>query len=79
MGNINTLLSERLKKNEGTSKMAAMAKQSANGELLSFAGIFSVTDLNTHERDVIEMILKQYAFNLDDVDSDLESLISITS
>ncbi|MEI8125074.1 MAG: CT583 family protein [Parachlamydiaceae bacterium] len=79
MGNVNALLSERLKKGENSSKMAAMAKQSANGNLTSFAGVFSFTDLNNHEKGTIESILKQYAFETCNVHSDLAHLISITS
>jgi len=79
MASVNTLLSERLKKNEGTSKMATMAKQSANGNLTSFAGVFSITDLNSHEKNAIELILKQFAIKNDNIAQDLAHLISITS
>lgn len=79
MGKVNTLLTERLKKAEGPSKMSAMAKQSANGNLTSFSGVFSITDLTGNEKNHIEGILKQYAIDVDHINKDLESLIFITS
>jgi len=78
MSKINALLTERLKKNEG-SKMAAMAKQSANGNLSSFSGIFSVADLSQHEKNNIETILKDYAVDPESLNADIAYLISITS
>ena len=72
------LLNERLKKNERPSKMAAMADQSADGQLTSFSGIFSITDLSTLEKSRIEEILKTYARD-GDIKSDLTTLLSITS
>ena len=59
--------------------MTAMAKQSANGDLTSFSGIFNVTDLNSNEKTAIESILRHYAVDLHHVDTDLACLISITS
>lgn len=78
MTKINALLTERLKKNDA-SKMAAMAKQSVNGHLSSFSGIFSITELSQHEKNGIESILKDYAIDLDTIDEDIQHLTSITS
>lgn len=78
MTKINALLTERLKKSEG-SKMAAMAKQSANGNLSSFSGVFSIADLSHHEKASIETIVKDYAIDPENVDDDIAHLISITS
>lgn len=80
MGKVNELLNERLKKNDNTSKMAAMAKQSANGNLTSFSGVFSVSELSSGERITIETILKEYAVD-DEINysQDLSNLLSITS
>lgn len=78
MATINALLSERLKKSD-SSKMTAMAKQSANGHLSSFAGVFSITDLSQHEKSSIETILKDYVIDLENMEADLSLLISITS
>lgn len=80
MGKMNVLLNERLKKNDSTSKMAAMAKQSANGNLTSFSGVFSITELSLNEKAVIETILKEYAKdNETNFSHDLSNLLTITS
>lgn len=78
MAKVNALLTERLKKSDNP-KMAAMARQSANGNLSSFSGVFSIADLTEHEKSGIEAILNQYAIDRNDVDEDLNHLISITS
>lgn len=79
MSNVKELLAQRLKKSEQSSKMAEMAKQSANGSLTSFAGIFSVSELNDHEKNSIEGLLKEYAIKDEDLSQDLHQLISLTS
>lgn len=79
MSNVNTLIAQRLKKGEQSSKMAAMAKQSVNGQLTSFSGIFSFSDLSEQEKSLLEELLKKYASDQDDVSEDLNSLIFITS
>lgn len=80
MGKVNALLNERLKKNDNVSKMAAMARQSADGNLTSFSGVFSVSELSSSEKATIENILKEYAAdNETDFSYDLSSLLSITS
>lgn len=81
MAKVNTLLNERLKKTERPSKMTAMADQSAHGQLTSFSGIFSITDLSLIEKNKIEEILKTYAIDTDSdsIGSDLTALLSITS
>lgn len=79
MSNVNALLTERLKKGGQSSKMAEMAKQSANGHLTSFAGLFSVSELNENEKSILEKILTEYATGNQDLPQDLQVLISITS
>jgi hypothetical protein len=79
MSNVNTLLTQRLKKGPQSSKMAAMAKQSVNGHLTSFAGVFSVSELSVHEKSNLEELLKAYSQDHGDLDKDLTALISITS
>lgn len=79
MGNFNALLSERLKKTDNTSKMAALARQSAKGNLTSFSGVFSVVELSDKEKANIESILKEYALDHADLSADLSTMISITS
>ena len=51
MATVNSILDQRMKKPSNTSKMSAMAKQSANGNLTSFSGIFSVSELNDKEKE----------------------------
>lgn len=78
MGKVNTLLGERLKKNDNTSKMAVMAQQSANGNRSSFAGIFSIAELSDNEKLKIEGILKEYSLD-NRIHDDLSQLLSLTS
>ena len=59
MADLNTILNQRIKKSDQTSKMAAMAKQSATGNLTSFAGVFSVSELSEREKYALEEILKR--------------------
>lgn len=79
MGKVNALLNERLKKTDNTSKMAAMARQSASGNLTSFSGVFSIAELSDNEKAGIEAILKEYAHGDENISRDLSTLISITS
>lgn len=79
MSNVNTLLSQRMKKGVQSSKMAQMAKQSAEGSLTSFSGVFSVTDLNESEKNYLEALLREFSTGDEDLEADLPSLISITS
>lgn len=81
MANINAILNQRTKKTEQSpsSKMAAMAKQSATGNLTSFAGIFSVAELSEKEKISIENILKEHAKGDEDIANDLQVLLSLTS
>ena len=79
MSEVQALLSQRLKKNPHSSKMAVMAKQSANGGLTSFSGVFSVTDLSDREKLQLETILQEFSQKKDSYSDDLKELISITS
>lgn len=79
MGNVNTLLTARLKKSDNSSKMAAMAKQSANGNLTSFAGMFNISELSSHEKDRLEELLYEFSQGQKDLSADLQTLIGITS
>lgn len=79
MSNVNSLISERLKKNNQTSKMSALAKQSASGNLTSFSGIFSVSELSDKEKELLTNILREYATGKEDLELDFTSLASITS
>lgn len=79
MSNVNALLTQRLKKADHSSKMAAMARQSANGNLTSFSGVFSVHELSDREKTFLEEILRDHADENSNVEADLRSLISLTS
>lgn len=79
MGNVNTLLSQRLNKNEKSSKMAEMARQSATGNLTSFTGLFSLAELSENEKGFLETLLHEYSNGQNTFSGDLHSLISITS
>jgi len=79
MANVNELLAERLKKKELSGKMEKMAKQSAKGNLTSFSGIFNIAELSEKEKETLQTILIQYSANEENISSDLNSLISITS
>lgn len=81
MGNIQTILNQRLnKKSTPSTKMAAMAQKSASGNLTTFAGLFSVTELSEKEKTQLETLLQDYSHSENrSLQSDLKSLISITS
>lgn len=76
---LNDVLNERLKKGVNSSKMTALAKQSAKGNLTSFSGIFNPSELNVHEKNTIVSLLDHFASASCDVSSDLEMLVAITS
>lgn len=79
MAHVNDLLNERLKKGATSAKMTALAKQSANGNLTSFSGIFNPSELNEHEKNTLELLLTNFASASCDISSDLNALIAITS
>lgn len=79
MANVKSMLDQRMKKPSNTSKMAAMAKQSATGNLTSFAGVFSVIELSDQEKDRLEQLLRDYANEDQEISSDLDLLVSLTS
>lgn len=79
MANVNSILKERMKKPSNTTKMAEMAKQSAAGNLTTFSGLFSVSDLSDKEKNSLGNLLQQYAESRCDIQKDLSSLIAITS
>lgn len=79
MANVNTLLAERLKKKEQSGKMEKMAKQSAKGNLTSFSGVFNIAELSDKEKDTLQTILMQYSTDEENINGDLNTLISITS
>ncbi len=79
MAKLTSLLNQRFVKKENP-KMAALAEQSSEGQLTSFAGIFGVGKLGENEREALTQLLKKYAQEEEsDITSDLNSLLAITS
>lgn len=79
MTKINSILDQRMKKPSNTSKMAAMAMQSASGNLTSFSGVFGIMELSAGEKESLNAILKNYSDENIETEADLERLISLTS
>jgi hypothetical protein len=79
MSTVNALLTQRIKKSDQSSKMAEMARQTANGNLTSFSGVFSVTELSETEKGFLEKILHEFSNGKDDISQDLGTLVSLTS
>jgi hypothetical protein len=79
MATIHSILTQRMKKPSNVSKMAAMAQQSATGNLTSFAGIFSVAELSAQEKEDLGHLLRQYSTDDQEIGDDLDKLISLTS
>ncbi|MFN4174846.1 MAG: CT583 family protein, partial [Parachlamydiaceae bacterium] len=57
---INSLINERVKTGSST-KMSTMAERSASGNMTTFAGLFSVTELSVQEKESLESILSSFA------------------
>jgi hypothetical protein len=80
MEDVNAILKERLKKNEGLSKkMDSLADRSNKGQLSSFAGVFKVLPLQDEEIHQIRNLVEFYKGNLINISQDIEELVSITS
>lgn len=79
MAKVNSILDQRMNKPSSTSKMAALAQQSASGHLTGFAGIFNFEDLNDKEKEALANLLKNYANDEQEITQDLTLLISLTS
>lgn len=79
MNRVNKFLSQRLKKNEKSEKMSALATQSMQGNLTSFSGIFGFTDLSPSEKEILSQLLKKFSDKDKDYQEDLKSLITLTS
>jgi hypothetical protein len=79
MSAIDSLLNQRTKKNESSSKMAAMAQKSASGGLSGFVGMFSMSELSEGEKSTIETLLKDFCGDEIDFKKDLTTLLSLTA
>jgi hypothetical protein len=79
MSDLNAVLEQRLNKKTAPSKMMEMAQQTVQGQLSSFSGVFSFTELNAAEKEKLRAILEEFAFNKAESTTDLNALISLTS
>lgn len=79
MAKLTSLLNERFVKKEKP-KMSALAEQSSEGNLSSFAGIFGVAKIGDQEKEMISSLLKKYAHDEEeDRSKDIHHLLLITS
>lgn len=79
MSKMQNLLEERLTGSD-TTKVKALAKQSASGGLTSFSGLFKPTELLEQEKLTLENLLNEYRLGtVTDLYKDLNALIAITS
>lgn len=79
MGNLNALLSSRLKVEEPSVKMARLAERSASGSLSTFQGVFKPSELTSFEKEQLEEILEEFKGERKDTETDLKELLAITS
>lgn len=78
MSKLTTMLQERFLKKKENPKMAAMAKQSSDGELTPFSGLFQVSKLGEQEAAHLESILTSHAKENEAVETDLKDLLALT-
>lgn len=78
MSKIDALLQARLHTEKDLTKVKSLAKQSADGGLSTFSGLFKVGKLSKHEEELLETILQEHKEDGKEVDKDLSSLIAIT-
>ncbi len=82
MSQMNALLNQRLQKKENAnqSKMKVMASQSANGQLTTFSGLFSPTEVSERERQLLKELIEHYANDdQQSTEHDLSQLLAITA
>src|ERR1700733_5604388 len=80
MNKIDELLEERFNSGQGHTKVKALAKQSNDGSLSSFGGLFKAQDLPEHEQRALEELLHSFqAEAKTDIKRDLVELSKITS
>ncbi len=79
MSKLTDILQERFLKKKENPKMSDLAKQSTDGELTAFSGMFQLSKLANQEVSQIEEILKTHAIEEGaGVDHDLRDLLAIT-
>ncbi|MBA2728876.1 MAG: CT583 family protein [Parachlamydiaceae bacterium] len=79
MSNVSELLAQRTRKNEQSTKMTELASKSASGNLSSFTGLFSISELSEAEKSELASLLEVYATDDELIAEDLKALIAITS
>lgn len=78
MSKLTTMLQERFLKKKENPKMAEMAKQSSDGGLTPFSGLFQVSKLGEQEAAHIETILTSHSRDEQAVETDLHDLLALT-
>jgi len=81
MAKFSSLLSLRMKQKDSQKpKMTALVKQSNEGNLSSFSGLFQVSPISEKEKNILEELLNNFQANKEyDIKNDLEILSNITS
>jgi hypothetical protein len=78
MTDVNSLISKRFTAHRST-KMDALATKRNAGELSSFSGVFTASELDAKETNALTEILKNYSSDGECLNSDLEALSNLTS
>ena len=78
MTDVNSLISKRFNANRST-KMDALATKRNAGELSSFSGVFTASELDVKEKNALTELLKNYSLNETCFKNDLEALSGLTS
>lgn len=78
MSQIQNILQQRMKGKEQP-KMAAMAERSLKGQMTTFSGVFSVTDISPQEQEALQKILERFTVDGEGLIQDLFTLKALTS
>jgi len=78
MGKINSILSQRFKSKEKSSKMEALSQASATGQLTTFSGIFGSFELSDTEKEELKNLLLNHSEDDKSIDTDLKALTTLT-
>lgn len=79
MKNVNALIGQRLNKASSSTKMTALAERSANGQVNSFAGLFSPAELTETEKAHLQELLASFSHGTENIKADFNELSHITS
>jgi hypothetical protein len=79
MAKITSVLQERLKKKQNIEKITALARRSSHGNLSSFEGIFSSSQLSKEEKETLENLLKRYRNKTCKPEKDFKMLSELTT